>query len=68
MMENFKKGDYNLSDNSDNEEEYEKKPIKKLIKLKNSLIMQRKGSYVYSDNEDKAADDDNISEEHKVDD
>lgn len=62
MMENFKKGDYNLSDNSDNEEEYEKKP------RKNSLIMQRKGSYVYSDNEDKAADDDNISEEHKVDD
>jgi len=30
--------------------------------------MQRKGSYVYSDNEDEAAGDDNISEEYKVDD
>ena len=30
--------------------------------------MQRKGSYVYSDKADESADDDNISEEYKVDD
>ena len=29
--------------------------------------MQRKGSYVYSDKENEAADNDNISEEYKVD-
>ena len=56
-MDNFKKGDYSLSDNSDNEEEYE------IMPRKNSLIMQRKGSYVYSDKGDESADDDNISEE-----